>query len=149
MIRPYRPDDFDPVNDLWRRSRLHAFAAFHASKGHTADEDRDYFRRVVLPRHDLWVAELDGHPVGFMAIRADFIDQLYIDPDHQRRGIGSALMAHAKALSPSGLRLFTFQINAGGRAFYAKHGFEVVRFGVSPPPESEPDVEYHWRPYDE
>jgi hypothetical protein len=24
--------------------------------------------------------------------------------------------------------------------------FRAVRFGVSPPPESEPDVEYHWTP---
>jgi len=149
ITRPYRPDDFDPVNDLWRRSRLQAFPAFQASKGHPAEEDRDYFRRVVLPRHDRWVTEIDGRPVGFMAIAADFIDQLYIDPDHQRRGIGSALIAHAKRLSPSGLRLFTFQINANGRAFYAKQGFEAVRFGVSPPPESEPDVEYQWRPGNE
>ena len=76
----------------------------------------------------------------------DFIDQLYVDPDHQRKGIGSALIAHAKRLSPSGLRLFTLQINANGRAFYDNAGFVAVRFGVSPPPESEPDVEYHWAP---
>ena len=25
-------------------------------------------------------------------------------------------------------------------------GFEVLRYGISPPPESEPDVEYVWRP---
>jgi GNAT superfamily N-acetyltransferase len=149
IMRRYRPDDFDPVNDLWRRSRVQAFPAFQASKGHTADEDRDYFRRVVAPRHDLWVAEIDGRPVGFMAIKADFIDQLYIDPDHQRRGIGSALIAHAKHLSPSGLRLFTFQMNTTGRAFYAKQGFQAVRLGVSPPPESEPDVEYQWSPGNE
>ena len=32
------------------------------------------------------------------------------------------------------------------RAFYEKRGFSAVRFGVSPPPESEADVEYHWKP---
>jgi len=145
IIRPYRPDDFDPVNDVWRRSRLQAFPDFQARKGHTAEEDRDYFRRAILPRHDVWVAEVDGRPTGFMAIAGDFIDQLYVDPDHQRKGVGAALIAHAKRLSPSGLRLFTFQINTNGRAFYDKVGFAAVRFGVSPPPESEPDVEYHWK----
>jgi hypothetical protein len=32
------------------------------------------------------------------------------------------------------------------RSFYEKQGFVAVYSGVSPPPESEPDVEYRWRP---
>jgi GNAT superfamily N-acetyltransferase len=144
-IRPYRPADFDPVNDLWRRARLQAFPDFQARKGYTAEEDRAFFRTVVLVKHELWVAEVNGVAVGFMAIVGDFIDQLYVDPDHQRRGVGHALIEHARQLSPSGLRLFTFQSNANGRAFYEKEGFAVAKFGVSPPPESEPDVEYRWR----
>jgi hypothetical protein len=28
------------------------------------------------------------------------------------------------------------------RAFYERHGFSVVRFGVSPAPEAEPDIEF-------
>lgn len=145
-IRPYRPEDFDPVNDLWRRARLGAFPDFQARTGHTAEEDRTYFREVVQVKHDLWVAELDGRPVAFMAIAGDFIDQLYVDPDHQRHGIGGALIAHARGLSPAGLRLFTLQFNVNGRAFYETHGFVVARLGVSPPPESEPDMEYRWTP---
>jgi hypothetical protein len=31
---------------------------------------------------------------------------------------------------------------------YEKHGFKAVKFGLSPPPESAPDVEYRWRPAD-
>ena len=145
-IRRYEPEDFNVVNDLWRRSRLRAFPDLQARKGHTAEEDREYFRDVVLVRHDVWVAELDGCVAGFLAIAGDFIDQLYVDPDHQRKGLGSALIAHAQGLSPSGLRLFTFQINRNGRAFYEGQGFVAARLGVSPPPESEPDVEYRWRP---
>jgi ribosomal protein S18 acetylase RimI-like enzyme len=143
-IRPYRPADFAPVNDLWRRARLRAFPDFLARKGHTAEEDRAYFRNVILVKHAVWVAEVDGRAVGFMAISGDFIDQLYVDPGDQRRGVGGRLIAHARTLSPSGLRLFTFRENAAGRAFYEKHGFVATRFGVSPPPESEPDVEYVW-----
>ena len=29
---------------------------------------------------------------------------------------------------------------------YTKHGFRAVKYGVSPAPESEPDVLFHWRP---
>jgi len=34
----------------------------------------------------------------------------------------------------------------GDEFTYEKHGFIASRFGTSPPPESAPDVEYHWRP---
>jgi putative acetyltransferase len=145
-IRRYGPDDFEAVTDLWRRARLQAFPGVERRLGHTPQQDHRYFREVMLPRHDLWVVEVEGCPAGFMAIAGDFIDQLHVAPEHQHRGLGQALLAHARALSPGGLRLFTFQINARGRAFYEKNGFVLVRLGVSPPPESEPDAEYHWRP---
>ena len=53
-------------------------------------------------------------------------------------------LGRARDLSPRELRLFTFQRNDKGRAFYEKHGFTTVAFGVSPAPELEPDVEYRW-----
>jgi hypothetical protein len=49
-------------------------------------------------------------------------------------------------VSPSGLELRTHQENHAARALYEKQGFVAVGFGLSPPPESAPDVEYHWRP---
>ncbi len=59
-------------------------------------------------------------------------------------GLGKALLDHARSLSPEHLWLYTLQINANGRAFYEKNGFRRVKLGISPAPESEPDVEYHW-----
>lgn len=146
ITRSYRRADFDPVNAIWRRARIHALPDFHARKGHTAEEDRAYFKETILVKSVLWVAERSERTVGFMAIAGDVIDHLYVHLDHQQSGIGLALLDHAKHLSPSGLRLFTLQINVNARAFYEKHGFVVTRLGISPPPESEPDVEYQWTP---
>jgi len=75
----------------------------------------------------------------------EFIDQLYVHPDYQNRGIGKALLDWARQLSPEHVWLYTLQINLNARAFYEKNGFIAENFGISPPPESEPDVEYHWR----
>jgi ribosomal protein S18 acetylase RimI-like enzyme len=146
IVRPYRSEDFGPINDVWRRARVTAFPEFQARKGHTAEEDRRYFQNVILVKDSVLVAEVDGRAVGFMAIAGDLIDQLYVDPENQGQGVGTSLIASAKALSPSGLRLFTFETNARGRAFYEKHGFRATAFGISPPPESEPHVEYRWTP---
>jgi ribosomal protein S18 acetylase RimI-like enzyme len=143
-IRPYRQDDFAAVALLWRRARLEAFPEFQRTKGHTFGEDRVYLRDEILPNNQVWVAELDGKCAGFMAQRGNFIDQLYVDPAYQHQGVGRAFLAKARQLSPASLRLFTFQSNRQGRAFYEKSGFRPVKFGLSPPPENEPDVEYQW-----
>ena len=144
IIRPYKSDDFDPVTSLWRRAREQAFPDFQRRKGHPFEEDQAYFRDVILVNDDVWVVEQEGQPVAFMAIAGDFIDQLYVDPKHQRLGIGRALLDYARTLSPEHLWLYTLQINTNGRAFYEKNGFRIVKLGISPAPESEPDIEYHW-----
>lgn len=144
LIRPYRSDDFEAVTMLWRRARVQAFPEFQRAKGHTFEEDQAYFQDVILINNDVWVAEVDGVAAAFMAIAGDFVDQLYVDPVYQRSGIGTSLLEHARALSPEHLWLYTLQINTNGRAFYERNGFRAHRLGISSPPESEPEVEYHW-----
>lgn len=146
LIRPYKLEDFSAVTILWRRAREQAFPDFQRRKGHTIGEDQVYFRDVILVNNDIWILDVDGIPRAFMAIAGDLIDQFYVDPDHQRLGLGKKLLDYAKSLSPEHLRLFTLQINSNGRAFYEKNGFLVVKLGISPAPESEPDVEYNWAP---
>lgn len=145
IIREYRAADFDAVTVLWRISREKSLPEFQLEKGHFFYEDRSYFQNFVLKNNRVWVVESENHPVGFMAMNKDFIDQLYIDPDYQRRGIGTLLIDFAREQSPEHLWLYTLQVNFIARTFYEKNGFVAEKFGVSPPPESEPDVEYHWR----
>ncbi|MBA3262355.1 MAG: GNAT family N-acetyltransferase [Thermoleophilaceae bacterium] len=73
------------------------------------------------------------------------VEHLYVRPDAQRAGIGSALLDAAKSRRPTGLRLWVFQRNRGARAFYGRHGFAEVRLteGVNNE-EREPDVLLAW-----
>jgi len=145
IIRDYRDADFDAVTILWRVAREKSLPDFQRKKGYFFYEDQNYFRDHVLTRNHVWVVEVDDHPVAFIAIVNEFIDQLYVHPDYQRRGIGKALLDFARERSPEHVWLYTLQVNVHARAFYEKNGFTAEKFGVSPPPESEPDVEYHWR----
>ena len=145
IIREYRSEDFDAVTILWRISREKSIPEFQLEKGHFFFEDRDYFQKQIIKNNQIWVVVSQNYPVGFMAMNNDFVDQLYIDPDHQRRGIGRSLLNLARERSPEHVWLYTLQVNASARAFYEKNGFVAEKFGISPPPESEPDVEYHWR----
>ena len=145
FIREYRSDDFDAVTILWRISREKSLPEFQREKGHFFYEDRDYFRDHILKDNQVWVVESGQQPVALMAMNKDFIDHLYIHPGYQRRGIGKALLNFARERSPDHLWLYTLQINVSARAFYEKNGFVAEKFGMSPPSENEPDVEYHWR----
>jgi putative acetyltransferase len=145
IIRDYRPEDFDALTILWRISREKSLPDFQRAKGHFFYEDQDYFRNHILTENQVFVVEADQRPVAFMAMRDDFIDHLYVHPDYQNRGIGRDLLDFARRRSPEHIWLYTLQINRNARAFYEKNGFTAEKFGVSPPPESEPDVEYHWR----
>jgi ribosomal protein S18 acetylase RimI-like enzyme len=145
IIRDYRAGDFDAVTILWRIAREKSLPEFQRTKGHFFYEDQDYFRNHVLKENNVFVVESEERPVAFMAMRDDFIDHLYVHPDYQHRGIGKDLLDYARRLSPEHVWLYTLQINTGARAFYEKNGFTAERFGLSPPPENEPDVEYHWR----
>jgi ribosomal protein S18 acetylase RimI-like enzyme len=145
IIRDYRLEDFDAVTILWRVAREKSLPEFQRAKGHFFYEDRDYFREHVLKEDHVFVVEIDEHPVAFMALRSDFIDHLYVHPNYQNRGIGKDLLEFARQRSPEHLWLYTLQINMNARAFYETNGFTAEKFGMSPPPENEPDVEYHWR----
>jgi ribosomal protein S18 acetylase RimI-like enzyme len=145
-IRPLREDEVDAVVRLWHVTKRDAYPYLPLEQSRTLDEDVRFFRDVILPRSSVWVADDGGALLGFMALEGSYIDRLYIHPDQQRRGVGTALMRKAMDLSPGGLQLHTHQQNTQARAFYEQHGFRAVKFGISPPPESAPDVEYHWAP---
>lgn len=144
-IRLYSESDFDAVIILWRVSRERSLPDFQLRKGHFFYEDMAYFREHILPAHQVWVAANErDYPIAFMAISEDFIDQLFVHPDHWRQGTGEKLLAHARSLSPAHLWLFTLQANTHARAFYEKNGFTIAALGTSPAPENEPDIRYEW-----
>ncbi len=83
--------------------------------------------------------------VGFLAFREGWIDQLYVLPEFQFRGFGTALLNIAKS-SGDQFRLWTFQKNILARAFYESHGFVGIQeTDGSANEEREPDVLYAWR----
>ncbi len=144
-----RDGEIEEIVRVWRRSRDASQPWLEARMGHTAEDDRRFFEGTIAEENDIWVA-VERHIagvleiLGFLAIAGDRLGWLYVDPDAQGRGIGTALLEKAKELSPAGLALYTHQRNTRARAFYERRGFRAVRFGVSPPPENEPDVLYQF-----
>lgn len=145
-VRAYDDADFDVVTDRWHETNLVSYRYVEEHQKHTLQDARAFFRSRIVPICELWVAARSEQALGVIALEAPWIRQLAVFPEFQRQGVGTALLRKARERSPAELRLFTFRRNEPARAFYEKHGFSAAAFGVSPAPESEPDVEYRWSP---
>jgi GNAT superfamily N-acetyltransferase len=93
------------------------------------------------------VAEHGARVVGVLVLDGDLVDQLYVAPEAQGRGVGSRLLALAKERRPEGLRLWVFVTNTAARAFYEARGF-VVAGGTQGEGNEEraPDLLLAWHP---
>jgi GNAT superfamily N-acetyltransferase len=111
---------------------------------HTPGEDREFQLGIVTDKK-AWLAEEDGRVVGFIGYGFGWVDQLYVDLDHQRRGIGDALLNQVKS-EAGRLQLWVFQENVGARRFYERRGFRLVReTDGAENEEREPDALLEWR----
>ena len=79
----------------------------------------------------IWLWEEDGNVLGFSSAdtRDGTIFALFIDPAHERRGIGRALFARAlDSLREAGHKIGSLTTQPGSRAdrFYQKAGWKVM-----------------------
>jgi GNAT superfamily N-acetyltransferase len=131
--------------EVWLRSFTAALP--RVRRPHSDDDVRAYFRDVLVPQRESWVAMGDDRVVGLLVLDGDFVSQLYVEPSWRRRGVGTGLLGRAKLERPAGLQLWTFQVNTAAQNFYLRHGFvEVERTDGAGNQEREPDIRYTWRP---
>lgn len=146
-LRPALPDDAAAVADVLIESRR-AFLPF-APLAHTPAEVRVWVAEHLVPTGRVHVADVAGHVVAVLATSegadAAWIDQLYVRPGFDGRGVGTQLLQHAHATLRRPIRLYTFQANAGARRFYERHGYRAIAFTDGATNEEKcPDVLYEW-----
>lgn len=130
VIRPAVPDDALAV------ARIHVRAWQFGYAGLLPAEYLDSLRAEDrAARYTFGVAgapatsvATDGDTiVGFVTIKDDELAALHVDPDAWRRGIGSALVTHARAeLAASGVTrawLWVLAGNTRAQKFYARDGW--------------------------
>jgi GNAT superfamily N-acetyltransferase len=144
VIRRATADDVDAIADVLASAR--AEQAWMPPI-YTAESDRRFVAAVLLPEHEVWVAEDDEAVVGFAALKGDLLGHLFVRPDAQGRGLGTALLDKAKERLPGGFTLWTHQPNEQARTFYERRGLLAIEFtDGATNMEQVPDVRYAWRP---
>lgn len=144
-LRRYAPADEDASVALWLRTWQAAYPALDFAE--RLDWWRQRWRDELLPAAEVTIAEADGAMVGFVTVdpRALYLDQIVVAPEHWRSGVGAALIAEAKRLSPNGLDLDVNTDNARAIAFYRKLGFAITGAGKNPI-SGKPVHRMSWRP---
>lgn len=144
LIRPALERDIDTIADVF----IASFGGLtFLPRLHTDDETRAWIRTIMIPGHQTWIAEVGGRIIGFASVAGTLLGHLYVRPDAQGRGVGTALLEIVKRECPGGFELWVFQKNEGARRFYERHGCKLVELtDGAGNEEREPDARYAWRP---
>jgi putative acetyltransferase len=145
VLRPYNAHDEDAASALWLRSWQAAYP--HIDFAARLEWWRRRWRDELLPEAQVVIAEAGGTMVGFVTVDPEtlYLDQIVVAPERWQTGIGAALIAAARKLSPHGLDLDVNTDNARAIRFYEKLGFSISGAGVNPI-SGKPVHRMRWRP---
>jgi GNAT superfamily N-acetyltransferase len=142
MLRRLELVDMDAAARVLRTAFDHALPSLAGL--HTPKEDQWFFRERVFRACEVWGAFDGAAMIGMLAFREDWIDQLYVLPKAQGRGVGTELLQVAQR-SFGCLHLWTFRRNLRARRFYEARGFVLVQeTDGAGNEEKEPDALYRW-----
>jgi putative acetyltransferase len=123
-MRPLQSVDLDGISRVhWRACRL---AYRFMSWSYTEDEVRHWYAGKLEEWDWGQVVCAEDLIVAYLAASGAHIDQLFVDPDHQRAGLGSALLAAMLGLCLRPATLHVFAENRPARAFFERFGFRQV-----------------------
>jgi len=143
LLRPGTRADAPVLARVHLQSRADAMPWLPAVHDQAATQS--WFAHVVLVEQQVLVAACDGGVVAFSALHDGWLEQLYVAPSAQGRGLGRVLLDAAKQDSPDGLRLQVFARNTRARRFYEAAGLVCsARGDGSENEEGEPECTYAW-----
>lgn len=129
FVRAYRPEDRDAVIDVFVRAiRESAIRDYSPAQIDAwADIDRIDAWSAVDDRL-IWVGVVDDLVIGFTDLElSGHLDRMYVHPEHEGRGVASALLNRLEdsARSKGLTRLFT-EASITAKPFFERRGFEVL-----------------------
>lgn len=107
----------------WQESHR-AFCTPEFVAQHTPQRQKAYLRGE-LEKKRLFML-VDEAPVGIVSVWGSLIENLYVLPDKQGMGYGTALLEYAMAHCGGTATLWILDNNEGARRLYERHGFRLT-----------------------
>ncbi len=126
LLRPARDADIQAIARLWHQAWLDAHAALVPAAAVEQRPLASFQKRVPERVAETTLATTGDQLVGFVTVRGDNVEQLYVAESARGTGVGQALLALAEAqLAPRFDRawLTVASGNTRARRFYARHGW--------------------------
>ncbi|MEH6664902.1 MAG: GNAT family N-acetyltransferase [Brevundimonas sp.] len=129
-LRPYSADDLDVLialfNGAVRRVASRDYTPAQIAAWAPEPPDRAAWAARLAGRPTL-VAEIGGVVAGFSDLEPDgHIDMLFVDADHQGRGVAGALLDRIEAMArEQGLRRLFTEASITARPMFEHRGFRV------------------------
>ena len=114
-------DDYSILVGIWERSvrATHKFLSQAVFNEIKASLEPLYF-----PNVDLYAVDDNGVLVGFIGLRSDTIEMLFIDSDRRNQGYGSALTDFA--IQKGATKVDVNEQNPSALNFYTAKGFRII-----------------------
>jgi GNAT superfamily N-acetyltransferase len=139
-IRPYKETDSDAVTAIW----LSGWQSTGVDAPVSLVELRERWPQELAKGWTVHVAFVGSEIVGFIGYKSGTLEQLFVAPAHQSKGIGKRLLDFAKGQMPDGFQLRT-ALRTRAPAFYDREGLKRGETGIHPRMGHEV-ITYYWQP---
>ena len=120
MIRKLQNVDINKVADIWLKTNLetHDFISGQYWTSHYEAVKK------MLPQAEVYVYEDNKIIQGFVGVRDEYIEGIFVSDKMQSHGIGKALLDYIKDKKVR-LQLNVYQKNIRAMSFYKREGFTI------------------------
>ena len=123
MIRKHVANDLEQILNVWDESSILAHPFLNST---FIEKVKKAMREIYIPNSETWVYENDLGILGFISMIDNEIGGLFVLPQNQSTGIGTKLVNYVSKFNEK-LEVEVFVKNEIGRAFYNKHGFNLIK----------------------
>lgn len=125
MIRKLQNVDINKVADIWLKTNLEAHD-FIPGQYWTSNYEAV---KKMLPQAEVYVYEDNKIIQGFVGVRDEYIEGIFVSGKMQSHGIGKALLDYIKD-KEARLQLNVYQKNVRAISFYQREGFTIQSEGL-------------------
>ena len=131
-IRSARSDEYDEVAQVWMESWVST--GLEDASNFLLANLRARVQREIENGWSLYVADDDGRIAAMLALHLQrrYLDQLFVTPDYQGRGLGRRLLGFTRECLPDEILLRCVRENDKAWRWYEREGFVFEKQVVEP-----------------